>query len=70
MNESLLTSRETIVGFYIAECEGVHALCDRAQVPMDIDGERLTMCQRVTYLERAYQQLIRRIGADPLTIFH
>ena len=70
MNESLLNSRETIVGFYLAECEGVHALCDRAKVPTELDGERLSMCQRVNYLEMAYQQLIRRIGAVPLATPH
>lgn len=62
-------SKETL-SFVTAEIHQVHALCDRAAVPREIDGELLSMAQRVACLELCYAGLIKRIGKDPVTVIH
>lgn len=52
------------------EIEQVHALCDRAKVARVINGERLSMSQRVTVLEQVCAGLVQRLGMEPLTTIH
>ena len=56
--------------FFTDECEQVHALCDHALVPRDIDGSRLSFAQRVAILHGAYIGLAGRVGmADHFPTF-
>jgi ABC-type dipeptide/oligopeptide/nickel transport system ATPase subunit len=48
----------------------VHTLCDRAQVPRLIDGETLTMAQRVAILEGVQRGLTARLGMEHPVIIH
>ena len=56
--------------FILGEIELVHALCDRAGVARDIDGEILSMAQRVTVLESVCSGLVGRLGMEPLHTSH
>ncbi len=47
----------------------VHALCDRAQVPREIDAEPLSMAQRVAILEAVQRGLTAQLGVKhPINI--
>lgn len=54
--------------FYILEALQSHALCDRALIPRRINGELLSMAQRVAVLERCYAGLAARLGMDPAVV--
>lgn len=60
---------EEAYSFISEEVLKVHALCDRAQVPRHIDGELLSMSQRVTILEGVQRELTARLGVKhPINI--
>lgn len=54
----------------IKEAHQIHAVCDRALVPRKVNGELLTMAQRVTVLERCYVGLTSRLGMEPPSTSH
>jgi len=60
----------TTLDFCRKEIELVHALCDRAQVAREVDGELLSMSQRVTVLEHVCAGLVQRLGMEPLSTSH
>ena len=39
-----------LMAFHTAECNRIHELCDNALVPREVDGQRLSMAQRVEVL--------------------
>jgi hypothetical protein len=49
--------------FITEEANEIHSLCDSAFVPREINGESLSMSQRVTILTSVYLGLVKRIGA-------
>mgnify|MGYP003640444187 CR=1 FL=1 len=55
--------------FLTKEVLQVHALCDRAQVPREIDAESLSMAQRVSILEGVQRGLTAQLGVKhPINI--
>ena len=58
------------VDFILAEINTVHALCDRALVPRESEGEILSMSQRVNCLEACYRGVIRDLGKFDPTVLH
>lgn len=58
------------IQFAIAEALTIHAICDRALVPREIQGELLSMAQRVHVLERCYAGMVGRAGMDAPTVNH
>lgn len=54
----------------ILEAHQIHAVCDLALVPRRVNGEPLSMAQRVTVLERCYAGLAHRLGMDPPSVSH
>ena len=58
------------IAFATQEALQVHAVCDRALVPRKVNGEVLSMAQRVTVLERCYVGLAGRLGMEPPTTSH
>ena len=65
MNEDILRTRQSILQFYLAEVECVHALCDRAGVPRIVKDSAMSMSQRVTILEGVYRGLLAKVGLPP-----
>ena len=53
---------EESMSFITNEVLQVHVLCDRAQVPRVIDGELLSMAQRVAVLEGVQRGLVAQMG--------
>lgn len=58
------------IKFATEEILAVHAMCDRALVPRESEGETLSMSQRVNVLEICFRGLIRDIGKIDPTVFH
>ena len=48
--------------FVTNEVNAVHALCDRVLIPRKVEGESLSMAQRVATLECLYRDMVRRLG--------
>ena len=57
---------QSTLDFFSAECAQVHALCDHALVPRDLDGSGLSFTQRVAILHGAYIGLAGRVGMADL----
>ena len=55
---------EEALAFIHNEVDMVHTLCDRAQVPRIIDGELLSMAQRVAVLEGVQRGLVAQMGRE------
>lgn len=58
---------ESLIEFYTREALEIHALCDRAGVPSEVDGARLSMAQRVAVMEGVLSNLIARTGMVRVT---
>lgn len=58
-NTKVLIDQATL-DFFTAESLQIHALCDRADVPREVEGEVLSMAQRVSVLEGVYRGLLQR----------
>jgi len=56
-------SKETF-SFVTKEVSTVHSVCDRAMIPREVEGELLSMAQRVHVLERCYREMVMRLGKD------
>lgn len=61
---------EEALSFVTNEVEMVHSLCDRGQVPRAIDGEVLSMAQRVAVLEGVQRGLVARLGMEHPIVIH
>lgn len=59
-----------VMAFFTAECELIHAICDKHMVPREIDTMPLTMAQRVTVLGEVLAGMVQRIGHPPLNTTH
>lgn len=51
--------------FVTDEVLTVHELCDRANVPRDIEGELLSMSQRVAILGQGFRRLVVYFNSKP-----
>jgi hypothetical protein len=58
---------KAIISFAAMEILEVHTLCDRAHVPTEINGELLSVSQRVNILERCYVGLVKHFGVKTST---
>ena len=58
------------IEFATQEILCVHALCDRAGVPREMNEELLSMSQRVAVLERCYAGMVLRLGMDYVSTQH
>ena len=56
--------------FVTEEVLMVHGVCDRALVPREVDGEILSMSQRVQTLELCYVRLVKKLGMAPPSVIH
>lgn len=48
--------------FVLEEINATHALCDRCEVPREIDGSLLSFAQRVAIMAGVQAGLLSRIG--------
>jgi hypothetical protein len=67
MNQTTQISKATL-DFFTAESLQIHALCDRALVPREIEGTALSMAQRVNVMEAVLSGLTAQIGQNPTTV--
>lgn len=61
---------QATLDFFAAEALQIHALCDRSNVPREVNGTAMSMAQRVAILEGVCQGLVSRLGMDPLHTLH
>ena len=66
----MISLRADSYAFFLAEVDAIHTLCDRALIPRTVEGELLSMSQRVTVLENCYRGVIRDLGKVDPTTFH
>ena len=55
--------------FVLEEINATHALCDRCQVPREIDRSVLSFAQRVAILAGVHEGLLKHVG-NPVTTLH
>jgi hypothetical protein len=57
-----VTLSAALYEFYMAEALKVHALCDKVQVPTELEGSELSMSQRVAVLSGVIEEQMRKVG--------
>lgn len=58
---------EEIMRLAEAEFLQVHALCDRCNVPRNLEGAEFSAAQRVAILAGVAEGLMRQVGSKPVT---
>jgi hypothetical protein len=53
-----------VIAFYTREALVSHALLDRIKVPKEVNGEKLSLSQRVNIAVGTVEGLMRRFGMD------
>lgn len=46
-----------VIAFWTAEADRIHELCDRVLVPREVNGQKLSMSQRVEVMEGVLQSM-------------
>jgi len=63
----MTTISTATLDYFTEESLAIHALCDRAGIPREFDGQALSMSQRVGVMEEGFRDLITTLTKTPPT---